>query len=59
MDSIVGTALVIEREMEVALGIQDASADKKRKEDQPSSSWERDRGILSHERPRYRASQGR
>ena len=38
MDSMVGTALVIEREMEEARGIRDASACGKRKEDQPSSS---------------------
>ena len=38
MDSMVGTTLVIEREMEDALGIRVASADEKRKEDQPSSS---------------------
>ena len=49
MDSMVGTALAIERErererereMEDAQGIQDASADGKRKEDQPSSSLEK------------------
>ena len=35
---MVGTALAIEREMEDARGIQDAGADGKRKEDQPSSS---------------------
>ena len=38
MNSMVGTALAIEREMEDAQGIRDASADGKRKEDQPSSS---------------------
>ena len=38
MDSMVGTALVIEREMDDAQGIRDASAGGKRKEDQPSSS---------------------
>ena len=38
MDSMVGTALAIEREMEDARGIRDASAGGKRKEDQPSSS---------------------
>ena len=38
MDSMVGTALAIEREMEDTQGIRDASADGKRKEDQPSSS---------------------
>ena len=38
MDSMVGTTLAIEREMENAQGIRDASARGKRKEDQPSSS---------------------
>ena len=38
MDSMVGTALSIEREMDDAQGIRDASAGGKRKEDQPSSS---------------------
>ena len=38
MDSIVGTGLAIEREMDDAQGIQDTSAGGKRKEDQPSSS---------------------
>ena len=38
MDSMVGTTLAIEREMDEAQGIQDASAGGKRKEDQPSSS---------------------
>ena len=38
MDSMFGTALAIEKEMEDARGIRDASAGGKRKEDQPSSS---------------------
>ena len=38
MDFMVGTTLVIEREMDDAQGIRDASAGGKRKEDQPSSS---------------------
>ena len=38
MDFMVETALAIEREMDDAQGIRDASADGKRKEDQPSSS---------------------
>ena len=38
MDSMVRIALAIEREMEEAQGIRDASAGGKRKEDQPSSS---------------------
>ena len=37
MEFMVGTALAIEREMEDARGIRDASAGGKRKEDQPSS----------------------
>ena len=41
MDSMVGTALTIEREMENARGIRDASAGGKMKEDQPSSSLEK------------------
>ena len=41
MDSIVGTALAIERVMEDTRSIRDASADGKRKEDQPSSSLEK------------------
>ena len=38
MNSMVGTALAIEREKEDAQGIRDASAGGKRKKDQPSSS---------------------
>ena len=38
MDSMVETALAIEREMDDTQGIRDASAGGKRKEDQPSSS---------------------
>ena len=38
MNSMVGTTLAIEREMEDTRGIRDASASGKRKEDQPSSS---------------------
>ena len=38
MNSMVGTALAIEREMDDAQGIQNASAGGKRKEDQSSSS---------------------
>ena len=38
MDSMISTALIIEKEMEDARGILDASAGGKRKEDQPSSS---------------------
>ena len=38
MDSMVGTDLAIESEMEDTRGIRDASADRNRKDDQPSSS---------------------
>ena len=38
MDSMVGIALAIEREIDDTQGIRDASAGGKRKEDQPSSS---------------------
>ena len=38
---MVGTTLAIEREMEDAQGIRDASAGGKMKEDQPSSSLEK------------------
>ena len=38
MDSMVGTTLAIEREMDDAQSIRDASAGGKRKEDHPSSS---------------------
>ena len=40
MDSMVGTALALEREMDDAQGIRDASAGGKRKEDQPSLSFD-------------------
>ena len=59
MDSMVGTALAIEREMEDAWGIRDASAGGKRKEDQLSSSLGKRQSTLSHECPRYKASQVR
>ena len=38
MDSMVGTSLAIEREIEDTQGIRDASFVGRRKEDQPSSS---------------------
>ena len=41
MNSMVKTSLAIEREMEDAQGIRDASAGGKRKKDQPSSSLEK------------------
>ena len=43
MNSMVGTSLAIEREMEDARGIWDASAGGKSKEDQPSSLGKRRR----------------
>ena len=39
MDSMVGTALVIKREMDDAQGIRDASAGGKRKENLPTRLW--------------------
>ena len=56
---MVKTALAIERVIEDTQGIRDVSAGGKRKENQPSSSLGKRRGLMSHERPRYRASQGR
>ena len=38
MDSMIRTAMAIEREIEDAWSIRDAGANGKRKEDQPSSS---------------------
>ena len=38
MDSMIRTAMAIEREIEDARSIRDAGANGKRKEDQPSSS---------------------
>ena len=60
MDSMVGTALAIERKrwrkhgafgMRVPMG--------RGRRINLLRVWERDRGLLSHERPRYKASQGR
>ena len=60
MDSMVGTTLAIEREMEDAQGIRDASAGGKRKKDQPSSSLEkRQRTSVPRVPQRYKASRGR
>ena len=59
MDSMAGTTLAIEREMEDAWGIQDASVVGRGRRISLLRVWERDRGLLSHERPRYMANQGR
>ena len=59
MDSMVGTALTIERENEDARGIRDTSTSGKRKGISLLRVWERGGGLLSHERPRYRANHGR
>ena len=60
MDSMVGTALAIEREMEDTQGIRDASAGGKRRKDQPSSSLEkRQRTSVPRVPQRYKASRGR
>ena len=49
MDSMVGTTLTIEREIEDARSTRDASVGSKR-EDQPSSSlWKRQKTSASHE----------
>ena len=60
MDSMVGTALVIERERwrtHGAFGMRVPVARGRRIN--LLRVWERDRGLISHERPSYRASQGR
>ena len=59
IDSMVGTTLVIERGIEDAQSIRDAGISGKRKEITLFLVWERDKGLLSHERPGYRASHGR
>ena len=53
-DSLVRTALAIEREMDDAQGIRDASAGGKRKEDQPSSSLGVE--VKAFREARYRCS---
>ena len=60
MDSMVGTALTIERErlrMHEAFGIRVLGG--RGRGISLLLVWERGKGILSHERPRYRANQGR
>ena len=59
MDSMVGTALTIEREIEDARGIRDTSTSGKMKGDQPSSSLGKRQRTSVSRRPRYRANQGR
>ena len=49
MDSMVGTTLTIEREIEDARGIQVADADEKRKDQPSSSSGKRQKTSPSHE----------
>ena len=60
MDSMVGTALAIERERwrtHGAFGMQVPVGRGRRIS--LLRVWERDRGLLSHKRPRYKASKGR
>ena len=54
MDSMVGTTLTIEREIEDARSTWDAGVGIKR-EDQPSLVWGRDRRLLLHTSSRTRA----
>ena len=49
MDSMVRTALAIEREIDDARSIRDTGVGDKQKEGQPSSSSERSKGLLFHE----------
>ena len=58
MDSMFGITLAIEREMEDAWGRMRVPVGRGRRISL-LRVWERDIGLLSHERPRYRASQGR
>ena len=58
MDSMVGTILAIEREMEDARGIQDASAGGKRKEDHPSSSLGKRRWTYVPRAPQVQGQPG-
>ena len=60
MDSMVGTALAIERERWRTHGAFEMRVPVGRgRRISLLQVWERDRGLLSHERPRYRASRGR
>ena len=58
MDSMVGTTLAIEREMEDARGIWDASAGGKRKKDQPSSSLGKRQGTSIPRAPQVQGQPG-
>ena len=49
MDSLVSTALIIEREIEDAWSIRDAGSSGKRKESQSASSSRRSQRLLVHE----------
>ena len=55
MDSMVGTALTIEREIEDARNTRDAGASSKRKDNQSSSRSGRGRELLVHEGPKVAA----
>ena len=59
MDSMVGTALTIEREIEDAQSTRDAGVSSKRKQSHSSSSSERSRGLLVHEGSKVAAIQAR
>ena len=59
MDSMVGTALTIEREMEDVRSTRDASVSGKRKGIQSSSNQERGRELLVHEGSRVAAIRAR
>ena len=55
MDSMVGTALTIEREIEDAQSTRDTSVSSKRKKVSLLLVWERSRGLLVHESSRVTA----
>ena len=59
MDSMVGTALTIEREIEAARGIRDTSTSGKRKGDQPSSSTGKRQRASSPRVPQMQGQPGR
>ena len=58
MDSMLETALAIEREIEDAQGIRDASAGGKRKDDQPSSSLEKRQRTCVPQVPQLQGQSG-
>ena len=59
MDSMVGTGLTIEREIEDARSTRDEGVSSKRKESQSSSSSGKKQGLLAHEGSRVAAIQAR